>query len=118
MKHILTLFAVLALIAAVPGCDIGGGRGPTQDQLAEARTIEEEFAPLRREVQEFIRQHEGREDDIIGLVQSLEGTLISTEAEVQALRTAPREQFDEFKRAAEASIAALRGEYEMAREEA
>jgi hypothetical protein len=109
MKSLLTLLAVIALIVAVPGCDVGGGRGPTQEQLAEAQEIEQEFAPLRREVQEFIRQNEGRTaDPIIVTVQVLQGALETAEANVRALQSAPRDNWAAYKSEAESAVQALR----------
>lgn len=117
MKHVLTLLAVLALIVVIPGCDVGGSRGPTTDQLAEAQTIEQEFAPLRQEVQALIRQHEGSSEGTVTMaVMDLRSVLESAEAEVEALRSAPRDMWDEYKSAAERAVEVLRMQLEDSKE--
>jgi len=117
MKHVLPLLAMTAMLAILPSCDVGGSRGPTADQLAEAQTIEQEYESLKREVEDFIQQHQGSTDaDISAAVFGLETALQSAEDNVRSLRSAPRDRWDGYKASAEKAIEALRSELELARD--
>lgn len=104
-RLLLTLLAMIALMAFAPGCDVAGSRGPTSDQRAEAQQVEQEFESVRREAEQFIQQHAGSADSSVqSSIEMLRTELESAEDSVESLHNAPRNQFEDYKSAAENNI--------------